>query len=94
MNAWQITFAWGFFGSIAADFMRLRHASENARAGLPSLYKQPRFYFIAFGTALIAGGVAVVEGADKPLLAFQIGVTAPFVVQSISKKPPVLPGGG
>ena len=73
--------------------MRLRHASDNAKAGLPALFRQPRFYIIAIVTAFIAGGVAVVEGADKPLLAFEIGAVAPFVVQSISKKPPALPGG-
>ena len=70
--------------------MRLRQASDDAKRGLPATYKHPRFYVIAFVTALIAGGLAVLEDPNKPLLAFEIGVAAPFIIQSIQRKPPAL----
>jgi hypothetical protein len=71
--------------------MQLRKARESAHAKMPAAYKRPGFYLIALATAAIAGGLAVVEGADKPLLAFQIGVAAPLILDGLSTKPPTLP---
>ena len=92
VSDWQ-TLGWACFGSIAADFMRLRLASETARADLPASYTRPRFYLIALATALIAGGLAVGEGIDKSWLALHVGVSAPFIIQGLRRRPPSLPSG-
>ena len=91
MDQWQKTFACAFFGSLAADFMQLRRASEEAKRGLPAVSGQPRFYVVAAVTAVISGGLAVLEEPNSPILAFQIGVTAPLIIESIRRKPPELP---
>jgi hypothetical protein len=90
VSGWHI-FLWGFCGSMAADAVRFRNASDSSHARLPALYRRPHFYISVVLMAVTGGVVAFAVGADKPWLAFQIGASTPLILQNLSQNPPTLP---
>src|SRR5271155_1485435 len=81
-----IVFLWGAGGSLAIEVLSLYGEIRAANAsGLPAYYKSPLFWVVRFLVAAIAGGLAVAEEATKPLLAINIGASAPAILQLLTK---------
>ena len=89
-----MAFWWGAGGSLAIEILSLYNEIKTANAsGLPAYYKNPLFWFVRVLVTGIAGGLAIAEEAAKPLLAINIGASAPAILQLLTK-PPTGPGAG
>jgi hypothetical protein len=83
-----MAFWWGAGGSFAIEILSLYSEIRAANAtGLPAYYKNPLFWFVRILVTAIAGGLAVAEEATKPLLAINIGASAPAILQLLTKPP-------
>jgi hypothetical protein len=81
-------FFWAAGGSLALEIISLYNEIKAERAvGLPKYYKSPLFWTIRILVTAIAGGLAVVESASNPLLAVNIGASAPAILQLLAKPP-------
>ena len=94
MSGWEV-FGWGLLGGALSELLgwfRLRDA-----ASLPIYWKRPR-YWILTGLMTAAGGLLALAYARsdftlKPILAINIGASAPLLIQTfISQTPPAVPG--
>jgi hypothetical protein len=83
MALWQL-FTWGFCGGAAAEVVMLNQYYVRGR-GLPKRYSRTGFWTVRVLLASIAGGLAVAYQIDKPLLAFNIGVATPLIIQAFAK---------
>lgn len=84
----MMAFLWGAGGSLAIEILSLYGEIRAAdAAGLPVYYKNPLFWFVRFLVTAIAGALAVAEEATKPLLAINIGASAPAILQLLTKPP-------
>jgi hypothetical protein len=89
-----MTFWWGAGGSLAIEILSLYGEIRAANvSGLPVYYKNPLFWFVRILVTAIAGGLAIAEEATKPLLAINIGASAPAILQLLTK-PPATPATG
>lgn len=57
--------------------------------GLPKYYRNPLFWTVRVMVTAIAGGLAIAESASNPLLAVNIGASAPAILQLLTKPPEV-----
>ena len=91
-----MAFWWGAGGSLAIEILSLYNEIKTANtSGLPAYYKNPLFWFVRLLVTAIAGGLAIAEEAAKPLLATNIGASAPAILQLLTKPPgPVGPASG
>ncbi len=88
-------FLWAAGGSLALEIISLYNEIKAERAtGLPNYYKNPLFWVVRVLVTIIAGGLAVAERAASPLLAINIGASAPAILQLLTNPPKSTPGGG
>lgn len=80
------TFFWGFCGSLAVEIVMASQLFYGAKLEVPFRYKMLTFYLSRLLLALVAGGLAVAYGIDKPLLAVNIGAATPLIVQAFTKQ--------
>jgi hypothetical protein len=79
-------FIWGFVGSVGAEIVELVCSLRGGARRLPRLYSRRVFYLARLLLALMGGGMAVAQRADKPMLAIQIGATTPIILQSFRSR--------
>jgi hypothetical protein len=93
-------FLWGFGGSCAIEIYTLYQA-YNSESALPQRYKRFGFWVVRFFLAIVAGGLVIAHDVkDKPLLALNIGISAPLLLQALARgvpspdqpNPPSTPG--
>jgi len=77
-------FLWGFGGSIAVEVAMLNQAYLQPR-GLPTRYKKFGFWIVRFLLATIAGFLAVGYGVNNPILAANIGASAPLILKTLAE---------
>jgi hypothetical protein len=81
-----MTFLCGVGGSIAVEVVQLLQVYEREPIRFPERYKRWGFYVLRTLLALAAGALAVVHGVyDKPLLAVNIGASAPLILQALAR---------
>lgn len=78
-------FLWAAGGSFALEVVSLYNEIKAERAaGLPGYYKNPVFWLVRILVTGIAGGLAVAEKAASPLIAINIGASAPAILQLLT----------
>jgi hypothetical protein len=92
-------FIWGFCGSLAVEVVVLYQAYHSRKISIPQRYKHFGFWVVRLFLSVIAGGLAVAYEIDKPILAANIGASAPLIIQALARglvepspSDPVLPG--
>ena len=84
----QLAFLWAAGGSLALEIMSLYGEIRASDAsGLPAYYKKPLFWIVRIAVTGIAGALAIAEQASNPLLAINIGASAPAILQLLGKPP-------
>ena len=87
-------FFWGFAASMAGEIILL-HESCDASGDVPAKYKSIRFWAVRFLVACVGGGLAYAYGInDNPILAANIGASAPAILHLFKNPPPVHPHSG
>lgn len=79
------TFLCGMGGSIAIELVALYEAYQTEPFRLPERYSKFWFYVIRILLAMAAGGLAVAYEIDEPLLAVNVGVSAPLLLQTLAR---------
>jgi hypothetical protein len=85
-------FGLGVLGGGLAELLKWFQLRENSQNF--SEYKKGLFYWIVTGLMMLAGGVlAVLYGVEssKPLLALNIGISAPLIIKGLASAAPALP---
>lgn len=84
------TFIWGFSGSVAVEIANIYQVFQEENSKMPSRYKSGLFWFVRLILAIIAGGLALAYKIDNPILAANIGASAPLILQALSQgvRPP------
>jgi hypothetical protein len=80
-------FVWGFLGSVAFEILLL-HRVFKAGKSLPKKLGHASYWIISLLVAMVAGALAVATQAPTPLLAMQIGVATPLLINRWSKESP------
>jgi hypothetical protein len=70
-------FWWGCLGSLAVEIITIFQILCNEPITFPERYKTLIFYFIRILVILIAGGLVVAYNIDKPIVAINLGASAP-----------------
>jgi hypothetical protein len=76
------TFLWGFAGSLAVEVVALNGYADRSR--LPKRYKTVSFWIARVLLAVVAGGLAVAYGIQTPILAANVGISAPLIIGAIA----------
>lgn len=88
-------FLWAAGGSFALEIISLYNEIRAEKsAGLPKYYKNPVFWIVRLLVTGIAGGLAIAENAGTPLIAINIGASAPAILQLLTSSPKTPPGNG
>lgn len=97
------TFMWALGGGLAAEALRWWRLVRSHRSGdtlnLPTYARSP-FYWALTSLIVLAGGMLAVAYAASgqrlgPLLAINIGASAPLIIQGLAASaPPVAASGG
>ena len=81
-------FLWAAGGSLALEVISLLNETRAERAsGLPKYYKNPVFWLVRLPVTGIAGALAVAENATPPMIAINIGASAPAILQLLTSPP-------
>jgi hypothetical protein len=89
-------FLWGFGGSWAIEFFTI-YEILNSEDKLPRRYYSFIFWIIRLILAVVAGGIVIAyEIKQKPLLALNIGISAPLILKQLARTvpniaPPTIP---
>lgn len=91
-------FLWGFGGSLAVEVVAIHQYYSDGRR-LPKRYSTVGFWVSRVMMGVVAGGLAVANGAQSPQSAVYIGAAAPLILQAVARglRPPdasPLPLGG
>jgi len=78
-------FLWGFSGSLAIETITIYQAWSIGRGQLPERYRSPLFWVVRFCVAVTGGGLALAYDVSKPIVALNIGVAAPIILQAMAK---------
>jgi len=84
--SWSI-FLWGLGGSFAIEMVSLLSEMRTRSGNVSAYYKNPTYWIVRVAVMGIAGGLAVAEDASKPLLAVNIGASAPAILQLLAQPP-------
>jgi hypothetical protein len=85
-------FLWAAGGSLALEVISLFNEIKAEKAtGLPAYYKNPIFWIVRIAVTAIAGGLAIAEEATRPMVAINIGASAPAILQLLTNPPRVAP---
>ena len=80
------TFLWGFGGSIAVEIVNVNQEFSTGQNELPKRYKNVWFWTWRVLLAAVGGGLAVAYGiATNRLLAANIGVATPLIIQALAR---------
>jgi len=91
------TFLWALGGGLAAEALRWWRLVQNHRSGktlnLPAYVRSP-FYWALTAVIVLAGGMLAVAYAASgqqlsPILAINIGASAPLVIQGLAASAPL-----
>jgi hypothetical protein len=78
-------FLWAAGGSLALEVISLYNEIRAEKPdGLPRYYKNPVFWIVRLLVTGIAGGLAIAENAGSPLIAINIGASAPAILQLLA----------
>lgn len=86
-------FWWGVLGGTLAELAAWFRLRQLVRAERPEYLKDP-FYWVITALMILAGGVLVAAyimsgmGEIKPLMAVNIGATAPLIIQTLTAAAP------
>ncbi len=89
---------WGFGGGVAMEVLRFFRIRDELHRGLPDWAKSWLYWVVTLAMALVGALLVVMhQGAGdvqlNPALAFNIGVSAPLLLTSLTKQvPPIQPG--
>ena len=72
----------GMMGSLLTEVATL---SQNLGGGLPRRYRMVGFWIVRLVLALVAGGLTVALGVQKPLVAVMIGAGTPLILQQLTR---------
>jgi hypothetical protein len=82
-------FFWAAGGSFALEVVAILNSLRTQKtADLPVYYKSWIFWVARVALGGIAGALAIAEGASNPLVAINIGASAPAIVELLGSKPP------
>ena len=75
-------------GSLALEVISLWNEIRAERAtGLPKYYKNWVFWLVRLLVTGVAGALAVAENANTPMIAINIGASAPAILQLLTSPP-------
>lgn len=80
----------GCFGSLSLDMIRLVRSMER-EGKIVAPFNDWKHWIVRFLLMLVGGGLAHVHGLSShlnPVLALQIGATAPAIIEAVSQRPP------
>jgi CBS-domain-containing membrane protein len=78
-------FIWGFCGSVAVEVITLYQVYHSHPMVVPQRYRRKGFWVVRFFLSIVAGGLALAYDIDKPLLALNIGASAPLIFQALAQ---------
>lgn len=78
-------FLWGVGGSVAVEIITLYQVYHSRNLKFPERYRLIGFWVVRVFLCLIAGGLAVAYAIDKPILALNIGASAPLIFQALAQ---------
>jgi len=83
-------FMWGFAGSAAVEIANVYQVYQDENIKMPARYKLIMFWVVRIMLAIIAGGLAIAYNINNPILAANIGASAPLILQALSQgfRPP------
>lgn len=86
-------FGVGFAGGLANEILHWWGLRENPQ--FPEYAKRPLYWIVTFAMLLLGGGLAWLQlgGHADGLIAFQIGLAAPMLLQKLAKAAPDRSGG-
>jgi len=81
-------FAFGTVGGLLINVIKLAELADRPRIERPPTFSDPFWVFQFFALPLVGGVLAYVYQADgvalKPLLAMNIGVSAPLILKTLA----------
>jgi len=78
-------FIWGAGGSVAVEILNAYQVYHSRNIRFPERYRRKGFWVIRVFLCLIAGGLAVAYTIDKPILALNVGASAPLIFQALAQ---------
>jgi hypothetical protein len=95
MSAFEI-FLFGTLGGLLINIVKLAELAGLPRIERPPTFSDPLWVFQFFALPLVGGALAWIYQADgttlKPLLAMNIGVSAPLILKTLANTVPVKTG--
>jgi len=88
-------FALGLFGGAVAELLKWYQLFQNSTNSAE--YKKTPMYWIVTVLMIIASGILTAVYGDSvtsPVLAVNIGISAPLILKGLAGAAPALPGGG
>lgn len=90
-------FAWGLFGGFLAELLGFWKLRCEASETWPSWLKTKTYWVITFGMVAAGGGVVIMYLRShielSPLLAVNVGASAPLIIGALVSQVPKLPPG-
>lgn len=80
-----VTFLYGALGSASIEVISWVQACEKLPHQLPSRYKVWTFWLSRIVLAVLAGSLAVAYSIQTPLLAWNIGASAPLLCRMLTR---------
>lgn len=93
LNGDLTVFGVGFAGGVANEILHWWGLRDNPR--LPRYARRPLYWIVTLAMMFLGGGLAWLQlgGHADGLIAFQIGLAAPMVLQKLAKAAPGRTGG-
>jgi hypothetical protein len=84
MTSGQV-FLWGFAGSLAIEVVTIVQLYYSEPINIPERYTRWDFRVVRFLLAILGGGLAVAHDAQTPILAVNIGASAPLILHALGQ---------
>jgi hypothetical protein len=88
-------FLFGCLGGFLINIVRLAELANVPEIERPKTFRDPMYVFAFFALPLVGGALAYIYQADgivlKPLLAVNIGVSAPLILKTFAASVPSTP---
>lgn len=85
---WLI-FGYGFVGGVLAELLKWYQLRESATP--PAYLNSARYWILTVLMTLAGGLLAAVQNASTPLLAINIGISAPLILKALAAVTPIQP---